>query len=44
MCCFTVPCPQMIVPLESVIVRPNVTVTFPCLAWSFGTLVYVQME
>ena len=38
--CFTVPCPQMIVPPKPVIVRPNVTVTFSCLAWSFGGLVY----
>ena len=30
----------MIIPPEPVIVRPNVTVTFSCLAWSFGTLVY----
>ena len=30
----------MIVSPEPVIVRPNVTVIFSCLAWSFGTLVY----
>ena len=30
----------MIVPPKSVIVRPDITVTFSCLAWSFGTLVY----
>ena len=40
MCCFIVPCPQIFVPPQSVIVRPNVTVTFSCLAWSFGGLVY----
>ena len=30
----------MIVPPESVIVSPNESVTFSCLAWSFGTIVY----
>ena len=30
----------MIVPPKSVIVRPDITVTFSCLAWSFGVLVY----
>ena len=30
----------MIVPPEPVIVRPNATVTFSCLAWSYGGLVY----
>ena len=30
----------MIVPPELVIARPNVTVKFSCLAWSFGGLVY----
>ena len=37
---FIVPCPHMIIPPEPVTVRPNVTVTFSCLAWSYGGLVY----
>ena len=30
----------MIIPPEPVIVRPSATVTFTCLAWSYGGLVY----
>lgn len=30
----------MIIPPEPVAVRPNATVTFSCLAWSYGRLVY----
>ena len=37
---FIVPCPQMIIPPESITVRPDTTVTFSCLAWSYGGLVY----
>ena len=37
---FIVPCPQMIIPPEPVTVRPDTTVTFSCLAWSYGGLVY----
>ena len=38
--CFIVSCPEMIIPPESVTVRPNATVTFSCLASSYGGLVY----
>ena len=30
----------MIIPPQPISVRPNITVTFSCLAWSFGGLVY----
>ena len=30
----------MIIPPQPISVRPNTTVTFSCLAWSFGGLVY----
>ena len=35
-----VPCPQMIIPPEPITVCPHTTVTFSCLAWSYGGLVY----
>ena len=37
---YVVPCPQMIMLPEPVVVRPGATVTFSCLAWSYGGLVY----
>ena len=39
-CVFIVPCPQIIISPEPIIVHPNATVTFSCLAWSFGRLIY----
>jgi len=39
-CCSTVPCPRMVSPPMSVVVRPGQTAIFSCLAWSFGGLVY----
>ena len=35
-----VPCPQMIIAPQPVVVRPSATVTFSCLAWSYGGLIY----
>ena len=35
-----VPYPQMIIAPQPVVVRPSATVTFSCLAWSFGGLIY----
>ena len=40
MCVFIVPCPQIIISPEPIIVHPNAIVTFSCLAWSFGRLIY----
>ena len=37
---FVVPCPQMIIAPQPIIVRPSATVTFSCLAWSYGGLLY----
>ena len=37
---FIVPCPEIITSPEPVIVRPDATVTFSCLAWSYGGLSY----
>jgi len=39
-CCSTVPCPRMVSPPMPVVVRPERTAIFNCLAWSFGGLVY----
>ncbi|XP_065904619.1 basement membrane-specific heparan sulfate proteoglycan core protein-like isoform X2 [Dysidea avara] len=39
-CDVTVPCPEIIHPPQPVIVRPENMVTFSCLAWSYGGLVY----
>ena len=38
--CDLVPCPEIIQPPQPVIVRPGKVATFPCLAWSYGCLVY----
>ena len=38
--CDLVPCPEIIQPPQPVIVRPGNMVTFSCLAWSYGGLVY----
>ena len=38
--CDLVPCPEIIHPPQPVIVRPENMVTFSCLAWSYGGLVY----
>ena len=38
--CFTVPCPEMIVNPEPTKVHPGSAVTFSCVAWSYGGLVY----
>ena len=37
---FIVPCPRMILSPRPISVHPNTTVTFSCLAWSFGGLTY----
>ena len=37
---FIVPCPQMIITPQPVVVRPSATVTFSCLAWSYGGVIY----
>ena len=42
--CFTVPCPEMIIPPEPVVVRPDTMVTFTCLAWSYGALEYTWIR
>ena len=39
-CCFTVPCPEMIVNPEPIKVRQGSAVMFSCVAWSYGGLVY----
>ena len=38
--CFTVPCPEIILHPIPIKVRPDTTVTFSCVAWSYGGLVY----
>ena len=38
--CFVVPCPEMILVPKPIKVRPDKTVTFSCVAWSYGGLVY----
>jgi len=39
-CSLTVPCPRIVRPPMSNVVRPGRTAIFNCLAWSFGGLVY----
>ena len=34
------PCPQIIIAPQPDVVRPSAAVTFSCLAWSYGGLVY----
>jgi len=38
--CSTVPCPEMILYPVPIKTRANATVTFSCVAWSYGGLVY----
>ena len=37
---FIVPCPEIIMPPEPTVVRPDSMVTFTCLTWSYGELEY----
>ena len=37
---FTVPCPEIILHLIPIKVRPDSTITFSCVAWSYGGLIY----
>ena len=37
---YTVPCPEMILHPMPTKVRPDTTVTFSCVAWSYGGLMY----
>ena len=37
---FTVPCPELILYPKPSKVRPGKTVAFPCVAWSYGGLIY----